>query len=50
MLTFHQVMPTPDWWAKGKEYADRTVFHTEQWMGYIAETHPDATPSIRGHL
>jgi hypothetical protein len=44
MLTFQRIIPTSDWWVRGKEYSDHTVSHTKEWMSYIAETHPDAVP------
>src|SRR5262245_29223510 len=43
MLELHQVIPTSDWWARLNQFPDRTTYHTEEWIRFIADTQ-DATP------
>src|SRR5215831_16252827 len=43
MLKLHQVIPTPDWWNRLNQFPDRTTYHTQEWIQFIADTQ-NATP------
>jgi hypothetical protein len=38
MLRLRRVAPTAELWADRATYDDRLIFHTEQWLSFVAET------------
>ncbi|HWH60048.1 MAG TPA: GNAT family N-acetyltransferase [Terriglobales bacterium] len=43
MLKLHQVNANPEWWRRLERFPDRLVYHTQEWIHFIAATQ-QATP------